>query len=270
MQIETVKTADFEMKFFRFGSGVRPFVILPGLSVQSVMGAADAIAEAYGCFAGEYTVYVFDRREQLPPVYPVAEMARDTAQAFLALGLRGADVFGASQGGMIAMEIAIMCPELVRSLALGSTAPRFRADQSSALEQWIHLARDGDAAALYLGFGEKLYPKELFEASRGALLAAAESVTENDLARFAVLAEGTRGFDVTEQLTAIRCPVLAVGDREDAVVGPEGTLAIAEKLGGRPDFRLHMYSGYGHAAYDTAPDYKDRLYRFFTGQYDRP
>ena len=30
----------------------------------------------------------------------------------------------------------------------------------------------------------------------------------------------------------------------------------------RPDFRLYMYVGYGHAAYDTAPDYRDRIQRF--------
>lgn len=31
-----------------------------------------------------------------------------------------------------------------------------------------------------------------------------------------------------------------------------------------PDLELHMYDGYGHAAYVFAPDYKERLLRFFT------
>ena len=39
---------------------------------------------------------------------------------------------------------------------------------------------------------------------------------------------------------------------------------IAERLGRRPDFEQYTYDGFGHAAYDTAPDYKERLRRFFT------
>ena len=76
--IETVKTAEFEMQYFRFGTGARPFVILPGLSVQSVMGAAEAVAGAYADFAEDYTVYVFDRRSELPETYSVYQMGLDT------------------------------------------------------------------------------------------------------------------------------------------------------------------------------------------------
>ena len=39
ISVETVKTDAFSMDYVRFGSGKRTFVILPGLSVQSVMGA---------------------------------------------------------------------------------------------------------------------------------------------------------------------------------------------------------------------------------------
>ena len=45
IKIESVETGDFRMDFFRFGRGKRTLVILPGLSVQSVMGAAEAVAE---------------------------------------------------------------------------------------------------------------------------------------------------------------------------------------------------------------------------------
>ena len=45
--IETVHTDTFSMNFFRFGRGEKTLVILPGLSVQSVIGAADAVAAAY-------------------------------------------------------------------------------------------------------------------------------------------------------------------------------------------------------------------------------
>ena len=40
-------------------------------------------------------------------------------------------------------------------------------------------------------------------------------------------------------------------------------MEIAEKLDERKDFKLYMYKGYGHAAFDTAPDYRERIMKFF-------
>ena len=87
IKIETVPVGRGSLHFFRFGRGEKTLVILPGLSVQSVMGAAEAIAAAYRSLADSFTIIVFDRRSDLPPVYSVRDMARDTAAAFRALGL---------------------------------------------------------------------------------------------------------------------------------------------------------------------------------------
>ena len=86
VRIETVHTGAFSMNYFRFGSGAKTLVILPGLSVQSVMGAADAVEAAYRPMEDAFTIYLFDRRNELPPSYSVRDMARDTAAAIKALG----------------------------------------------------------------------------------------------------------------------------------------------------------------------------------------
>lgn len=261
--IESVRTPRFTMEFFRFGRGKRPLVILPGISVQSVMAAAEAVAAAYQSLTEDFTIYVFDRRAQLPPVYPIEEMARDTAEAFRALGLGQVCLFGASQGGMIALVLAIEYPELVGKLVLGSSSAHVREEQYRVLAHWAELARRGDRTELYLSFAREIYPPEVFEQARDSLAEAAKTVTDAELARFLILAEGTRGFDVTDRLDRIRCPVLAVGVYEDRVLDSDATMEIAEKLDHRPDFRLYMYVGYGHAAFDTAPDYRERILRFF-------
>ena len=64
--IETVHTKSFAMDYFRFGKGRKTLVILPGLSIQSVMGAADAVAAAYRSLEDSFTIYVFDRRADPP------------------------------------------------------------------------------------------------------------------------------------------------------------------------------------------------------------
>ena len=260
--IECVKTKDFTMRYFRFGHGSRPLVILPGLSVQSVMGSADQVAAAYAQMTQDFTVYLFDRREDLPDAYSIRDMARDTAAAIRAVGLHDVDLFGASQGGMIALQIAIDHPGLVHRMVLGSTTAHVRDEQYGILEHWIDLAKRRDAAGLYLDLGEKIYPPEIFRQYRPALLAAAQTVTDAELDRFMILARGTRGFNVTDRLDRIRCGVLIIGVYEDAILDSDATMEIAERLDDRPDFRLYMYVGYGHAAYDTAPDYRDRIQRF--------
>lgn len=259
MKIETVQTDAFSMDYIRFGRGKTPLVILPGLSVQSVMSSADAIAGAYDLLAGDFTLYVFDRRKELPAVYSMGDMARDTAEAIRVLELGPVCLFGASQGGMIAMEIAMEHPELVKCMILGSTAARVAPERQPLFESWVRLAEDGKAEALYLSFGEALYPQSVFEQSRALLAEMAKSVTKEELARFTVLAEAVNGFDILHDLEKISCPVLAIGDEDDRVLGADASRQIAERV---PDCALHMYKGFGHAAYDTAPDYRERMLRF--------
>ena len=264
IKIETVKKDDFEMDYFKFGQGKDTMVIIPGLSVDGVMKYADAVAGAYAPMTEDFTIYVFERRKNLPENYSVYDMARDTASAIRELGLKDIYLLGASQGGMISMVIAIEEPDLVKKVVLGSTASCVDDVQyRKAVGEWVKFAKEGKTEELYLSFGEAVYPKEVFEASREALKEGAKSVTEEDLSRFVILAEAVKGFDVSDQLTNIACPVLVLGSKDDVVLGGEASEALFESLKDRPDCELYMYEGYGHAAYDLAPDYKDRMLSFF-------
>ena len=250
------------MKFFRFGRGGRPLVILPGLSIQSVMRVAHMVRKEYEIMEEDFTVYVFDRREELPAAYPIREMARDTAAALRELGLHKVCLFGASQGGMIAQVIAVEQPELVERLVLASTSACVEEEVFRVIGHWIRLASERDGVGLYLDSSEKIYPKEMFERNRRAIEAAGETVTEEEFTRFIILAEGIRGFDITEELPEIRCPVLLIGARDDAVLGAAATGQIAEHMGAGADVQVHMYDGYGHVCYDTAPDCRERIHQF--------
>ena len=252
------------MNYLRFGKGSRMLVILPGLSVESVMNYADTVADAYSPLTDGFTIFLFDRRNDLPESYTVSDMARDTASAMQTLGLEQVCLFGVSMGGMTAMTVAIEHPELVSRLVLGSTSSCITAEQYQIIEKWIHLAGEGQSETLSLAFGEAIFPRKVFEQSRDALTVNAKMFTEDDLARFIILAEGIKDFNVTNRLKDISCPALVIGSMDDSVLGAEASLQIAEQLKGRPDCELYMYDGYGHAVYDLAPDYKDRILRFMT------
>ena len=263
MKIETAKTDSLEMDYFRFGRGKKPLVIIPGLAIQSVMASANDIATAYQVLADDFTIYVLDRRKDLPPAYSVRDMARDVREVLRLLRLEQVCVFGASLGGMVALTLAIENPRLVSKLAVGSSAARVTDERFQSIEEWVRLAESGDALGLYLAFAQMVYPQSVVEQSSELLAEAAKTVTDKDLGQFAIRARGLQGFDVLDSLEAITCPLLVIGSTDDGVIGGDASLQIAERLKGRSDFELHMYEGFGHAAYDLAPDYKERLLRFF-------
>ena len=260
--IKQITTDSFSMNYFSFGTGEKTMVILPGLSIQSVMPSADAIAKQYDIFTKDFTVYVFDRRNELPALYPIEHMAENMAQVFKKLNLSNIYLFGASQGGMIAQVIAINHPELIAKLILGSTT--CKVTKNNSINAWIEKAESHDGSGLYLEFGKLVYPEALFQQYHDILNDMGKSVTAEEFERFIILAKATDGFDVTERLGAIKCPVLLLNTSDDKVLGSNAHDRIIEQLKSHKDFEYYIYSGYGHAAYDTAPDYQQRMLDFFT------
>ncbi len=258
----TVETDGFSTGYIRFGQGSRALVILPGISIRSVLDSADAVAGAFERFTEDYTVCLLDVRSSLPRSYSVAERAEDAAKAIRALGLKKVSLYGVSYGSMASMEIAVRYPELVEKMVLASSSAHVRAEDFHTLENWICLAEKRDAGKLCLAFGEALYPRDVFEQTQSLLLSLAKTVTHEEMERFVIQAEGIRGFCVADRLEKIRCPVLLLGDRQDRALGTEGMERIISCLGRRADFRWHMYDGYGHGVYDLAPDFRERILDF--------
>ena len=260
MDIRTVETDTCSMDYLCFGHGERPFVIIPGLSVQSVLLSAEAVAAAYRPFTEDHTVYLFDRRKEVSEGYSIADMAGDTAGAMKHLGLKEADICAASQGGMIAMMIAAQYHDLVRKLVLASTTAEMTDERYRVPGSWAALARAGRAEDLFLAFGNFVYPDRVFEGMRTNLLEAAGTVTAGELERFVILDESMKNFCALDCLDRISCPVLVIGSRDDRVLGGEASVQIAEAI---PGSILYLYDGYGHAVYDTAPDFTRRMMTFF-------
>ena len=251
------------MRFLRFGTGKKTFVILPGLSVKSVLESAAAIARQYRAFSQEYTVYVFDRRENLPEEYSVFQMAEDTAAVMQALSLEGTCLFGASQGGMIAMLLAAKYPKLVKKLALGSTGAVVGEKEYQVIRHWAELAARGKREELFADFCEKVYPKVFSERFKSLFIELSHSVTDEELSRFVILCEGTKGFDARTTLRSIQIPVLILSSADDAVLGKEAPQELMHCLASNHQVSIINYTDRGHAAYDTAEDYPQRLKCFF-------
>lgn len=251
------------MDFFSFGEGKRAMVILPGIDVKSVLLAAKAVEAAYRCFAEDWTVYVFDRRKNLPEEYSIPEMAADTAAVMTKLGLKDADVFGASQGGMMAMYLAADYPELVHSMVLGSTTAYCNEEISQTVGRWIELAEQRDITALTADFVDRLYSPQTIGKYRDFLMHMNDRVGAEEMDRFIILARTIEGFDARGELKKIACPTLVIGAEGDHATGAQASREIADVLG----CELYLYGEeFGHCVFDEAPDYKERMMTFFNGR----
>lgn len=78
-------------------------------------------------FAAKHRVITFDNRgvgaSSGAPAESIEEMAQDAITFIEAMGLDQVDLFGFSMGGMIAQEIVLMKPQLVRKMIIAGTGP---------------------------------------------------------------------------------------------------------------------------------------------------
>lgn len=249
-----------EIDYISFGKGEKNFVIIPGLSIHSVMGLADLVADAYQIFAENYTVYLFDRPKKLQEGCTIRELAKETAAAMRKLELEKVCILGVSQGGMIAQYIAIDNPELVDRMVLGSTLSRPNSTFEMVGNEWLRLAEERNEKVLSERFVEDVYSRKTLEEYRDVLISSNLGISEEEYRRFEILAKSCLSFDSHEELSKIQCPVLVLGSEGDRVVTPEASEEIAAEL----DCEIYLYENiYGHAVYDEALDYKQRCKDFF-------
>lgn len=259
----TVKLRGNEMDYFTFGSGKTPFVMLPGMGVKSVISSAEGVASAYRIFADDFTVTCLDRTKFLSENDNIDKLADDTAEAMRALGIQNAYVFGVSQGGMIALSLAIRHPDLVGRLLLASSCARLHPVAVEVMTRWAELAKSGDADAFCDYFIDVLYGREFAEKFGTFIRFAHKDVTKADFRHFILLGMASDGFDVYDSLDKIKCPVMVIGAKNDRVLGAQASVEIAERLG----CPIYMYGEeYGHCVFDEAPDYKQRIYDFFISE----
>lgn len=256
---ETIQVGDISMAYARIGQGEKTFVILPGLSLKPVVPAAQAVATAYAKVAEQCTIYVFDRRENMPETYSVRDMATDTAAVMKALGIENAFLFGASQGGMIAQYIAALYPELVRGLICGSSAQYPSESAKAVICKWITLAENRDFPALAANIADTMYGEATLARFRNILIAGNSDATEAQRRSFLICAGALENLDTRPIAKDIHCPALIIGCQGDRVLGVQASRALADSL----HCELYLYGPeYGHAVYDEAPDYTQRIADF--------
>jgi len=253
-----LEVGDMQAEYITFGNGTRPLMMIQWLNTRGIDGAAASLAYMYRIFAKDYKVYLFDRRSNIHEGITVRELASDIAAAMDALELKDADVFGVSQGGMIAQYLAIDRPDLVRKLVLAVTLSRNNDTVRNVIGSWIEMTERGDIKALVADMAEKMYSDTYLRKYRPLLPLLTIVQKPKDVPCFINLAKACLTCSAYDELEKISCPVLVIGGKQDKIVGENACEEIAEKLG----CEIYAYDTLGHAAYEEAKDFNKRVYDF--------
>ena len=105
---------------------------------------------------------------------------------------------------------------------------------------------------------EKMYSDSYIKMYRPLLPLLTILQKPKDTDRFITLAKSCLTCNTYDELHKIKCPTLILGGRQDKVVGGSSSEDIAEKIG----CEIYMYEDLGHAAYEEAKDFNERIYIF--------
>jgi pimeloyl-ACP methyl ester carboxylesterase len=208
----------------------RPLVLLHGggSTIQTSFGAVlPVLARSHRVIAPEQQAH--GRTADVDRPLTFEQMADDTAALLRQLGVRGADVLGFSNGGHLALVLALRHPELVGRLVLCSA----------------YSARDGFAPALREGFDHARL-SDMPAALREGYLAVAKD-PDGLRAQFEKTVAMMKTFpDLPEaDLRALRVPALVMAGDHDVVL-LEHEVRLAQLL---PDARLAVLPDARHGEY---------------------
>ncbi|WP_114972898.1 alpha/beta fold hydrolase [Rhodoferax ferrireducens] len=204
--------------------------------------------------AAKHHVIAFDNRgigaSSGSPSNSMAQMADDAITFIQAMGLKQVDLLGFSMGGMIAQEIVLKEPQLVRKMVLAGTGPAGGEGISSVsgvtFYDMLRGFFTGQDAKQYLFFTRTPNGIEAGKAFLDRLKERSENRDkEITVSAFLAQLEALRAWGKKEpvDLSVVKQPVLVVNGDADRMVPTPNTHDLARRL---PNSTLIVYPDAGH------------------------
>jgi 3-oxoadipate enol-lactonase len=258
-RLERASNGGVQIAYEVLGSGP------PVLLVQGLGYGGRGFGPVVDLLADDFTVALFDNRGfgssdvPLGP-YSVAQLAGDAIAVLDAAGLERAHVVGASLGGMIAQELALVWPERVDRLVLACTTP-------GGLLSYAMPARTVQLLAQVPLLDPDVALRRLVENALGdprpdlvEQVLAYRRAHPPDTAGWTAQATAGASHDALDRVARIEAPTLAVTGTADAVVDPRNSELLAERI---PGARLERLDGCGHLLFWERPEEFAELVRGF-------
>jgi pimeloyl-ACP methyl ester carboxylesterase len=245
----TIRTNDVTLYYEEMGQG-DPLLLLHGLgsSTEDWYFQMEPFSQHFRVIALDLRGH--GRSSKPPGPYSIPMFADDIAACLNALQIPSAHILGISLGGMIAFQLALNAPAMVKSLIIVNSVPamvvrnfadRWQLWQRSAIIELMGVRRMGEYLAV------RLFPKPEQAELRQAMI---ERWARNDKPAYQAAMRSFIGWDVMDQLAAIACPTLVISADEDYWPVVEKELYTA-KL---PNARLLVVDDSRHATPVDQPD----------------
>jgi 3-oxoadipate enol-lactonase len=258
------RTDDLEPRLHITRKGIRIAYYLQGQGEPLVLirgygNAASMWYQHVPTLRRTFQVVTLDNRDtgnsdRVAEPYRISDLAEDTLSLIESLNLGAVHLLGLSMGGMIALEAALVKPELVKSLILAGTA--CDADRG--------LTADPEVLALFATLPELSDEENVrralpafFSARTLADRAFLDDYVCRSLAQrppvttFLRHSQAMRGFDCCARISRLEVPTLIQHGGADRLLPVENALLLKEMI---PRARLTVYEGLGHLFLMEAPD----------------
>ena len=244
-----VETGYFEnnLPYARIGSGPRNLIIFDGLSFDHQPPSGfnlKMMRNNYKAFTEDFTVYVVNRKPNLPMGYSMRDMSEDYAEMIKRQFDDPVDIMGISTGGPMAQHFAVDHPELVDHLVLASTGCRLSEHGAKLQIRVADLARRGKWRAACVALIGAVFTglKGMFYKTVAWLFAKRFFGSAEYPIDGVVEIEAEDAHNFRDRLAEIKAPTLVIGGENDFFY------PIAELAEGIPNAKLILYKNAGHDA----------------------
>ena len=258
----SIDASGTELHYERAGEG-EPMLLIQGMSATHLAWGETFLEE----LRRNFDLIVFDNRgmglsglAELP--FTIADLAGDAAALLDALEIETAHVVGISMGGMIAQELALSRPELIRTLTIGASycgGPEGTLMSPEDLQMLATAYVSGEAEQVFRAMWEiNLSPGFREDDSRFAAFAEMGSALPAPQPVVLQQMRACGDHNTHERLGQISLPTLVIHGDADRLLGYNNGREIASLI---PDARLETLEDTGHMFWWEQPERSAELIR---------
>jgi pimeloyl-ACP methyl ester carboxylesterase len=258
----SIDASGTELHYERAGEG-EPMLLIQGMSATHLAWGETFLDR----LRSNFDLIVFDNRgmglsgrAELP--FTIADLAGDAAALLDALEIETAHVVGISMGGMIAQELALARPELIRTLTIGASycgGPEGTLMSPEDLQMLATAYVSGDAEQVFRAMWKiNLSPGFREDDSRFAAFAEMGSALPAPQPVVLQQMRACGDHSAHERLGQISLPTLVIHGDADRLLGYNNGREIASLI---PDAHLETLEGIGHMFWWEQPERSAELIR---------